>query len=238
MLQYLEFANLLKDLNQQAQGGYRCSVITFNYDLVMDYAMFSANTGFDYSLEGVAPRYTPLLKLHGSLNWGACSECKSITPWYLGKYFQAHRFYETNEIHLPLGTQLGRSELQHCERPINAAPVIVPPTWNKMDYNESLGHVWRRAAQELSNAENIFVIGYSLPETDSFFRYLYALGSMGERLIKRFWVFDPDPTGEVQIRFARLLGKAVESRFEFKKIGFPQCLANVRQEFQERLAQT
>jgi hypothetical protein len=38
--------------------------------------------------------------------------------------------------------------------------------------------VWRTAAQHLSEAEHIFIIGYSLPETDQFFRYLYGLGTV------------------------------------------------------------
>ena len=116
-----------------------------------------------------------------------------------------------------------------------STPVIVPPTWNKTDYNQTLVNVWRRAAEELSEAENIFVIGYSLPETDAFFRYLYALGSIGDNLIKRFWVFDPDPTGEVEPRFRRFLGRAVERRFKFIKTPFPICVDQIRGEFQGRL---
>jgi hypothetical protein len=75
--------------------------------------------------------------------------------------------------------------------------------------------------EELSNAENIFVIGYSLPETDAFFRHLYALGSLGDRLIKRFWVFDLDRSGSVESRFRAVLGKAALSRFKYSSNGFP-----------------
>ena len=55
--------------------------------------------------------------------------------------------------------------------------MIVPPTWNKTEYHSNLSHVWHEAAVELGSARNIYVFGYSLPETDSFFRYLFALGT-------------------------------------------------------------
>jgi hypothetical protein len=100
-------------------------------------------------------------------------------------------------------------------------PLLVPPSWNKLDYGRHLAPIWKRAAEELSNAENIFVIGYSLPETDAFFRHLYALGSLGDRLIKRFWVFDLDRSGSVESRFRAVLGKAALSRFKYSSNGFP-----------------
>jgi hypothetical protein len=34
-----------------------------------------------------------------------------------------------------------------------------------------LSSVWRAAATHLAEAENVFIIGYSLPDTDEFFRY-------------------------------------------------------------------
>ena len=65
----------------------------------------------------------------------------------------------TRVVHLKLASQLHTSGLTHCNETIDPVPVIVPPTWNKTDYNQALGHVWRRAARELSDAENIIVIG-------------------------------------------------------------------------------
>jgi hypothetical protein len=78
--------------------------------------------------------------------------------------------------------------------------------------------VWQAAARELSTAENIVVCGYSLPDSDQFFRYLYALGTVGDLRLKRLWVFDPDPG--VEDRFKKLLGQAATPRFKFHKEGF------------------
>jgi hypothetical protein len=97
--------------------------------------------------------------------------------------------------------------------PSKSPPTIVPPTWNKTEYAPSIAAVWREAAKQLSDAENIFVCGYSLPETDTFFKHLFALGAVGNKLINRFWVFDPDLG--VAARFRALLGTGASARFQF-----------------------
>ena len=48
----------------------------------------------------------------------------------------------------------------------------------------------RSKATVLSEAENIFVCGYSLPATDAFFHLLFALGSVGNTRLRNFVVFD------------------------------------------------
>jgi len=92
------------------------------------------------------------------------------------------------------------------------APLIVPPTWSKGEYYRQIGGVWRRAAQELGEAENIIVIGYSLPASDSFFPLLFGLGTVGNKPLRRFWVFDPDE--KVGDRFRTMLGPGALQRFE------------------------
>src|SRR4030042_5044469 len=121
------------------------------------------------------------------------------------------------------------STKKHCDNKVlNSTPVIIPPTWNKTVYHEQLGNIWKRAAYELSKAENIFIIGYSLPETDSFFRYLYALGSESATRIKRFWVFNPDTDGHVERRFKDLVGRGIENRFLYKPITFDKAIPIIK----------
>lgn len=69
---------------------------------------------------------------------------------------------------------------------------------NKEGYCGQLQSVWARAAKELSEALEIYVVGYSYPRSDAFFRYLYALGTVGGPVLRKFWVFDAAPDrGEV-----------------------------------------
>ena len=94
-------------------------------------------------------------------------------------------------------------------------PLIIPPTWNKTQYHGQISNVWAAAAQALSQAQNILVIGYSLSSADSFFRYLFALGTLGSTRIRRFWVMNTEQ------RFRTLLGRAVEDRFTYFEKRFP-----------------
>ena len=51
-------------------------------------------------------------------------------------------------------------------------PLIVPPSWDKAQFKEILGTIWNEAGREIKEAKRIFIIGYSLPETDLYFKYL------------------------------------------------------------------
>ena len=92
--------------------------------------------------------------------------------------------------------------------------------------------MWRRAAKHLQEARNIVVIGYSLPPSDQFFRYLYGLGTVSPARIQRFWVFDIEPSdvpNGVNWRFQELLGAGVERRFRYETSGFSdQAIESLR----------
>ena len=87
--------------------------------------------------------------------------------------------------------------------------------------------MWSRASHELSEAENIIVIGYSLPETDSFFRYLYALGSESNARVRNFILVNPDSSGSVHSRFKNLIGRGIENRFKHIKMDFNDSILEI-----------
>lgn len=207
------------------------SFITFNYDIALDYTLSHYRIPFSYGISSEDTQSPLYLKLHGSINWGICQKCRVVVPYYLDTYIQKIRsftpiytdFTEDRHICLPIGSSL--SQLSHCDENITSLPLIVPPTWNKTEYQSQIVSVWRNAASCLESAENIYVIGYSLPETDSFFRYLFALGSESKSRIKRFWVFDPD--AGVEERFRELIGRGIESRFKFFRFEFKNAVPNI-----------
>ncbi|TET46834.1 hypothetical protein E3J62_03125 [candidate division TA06 bacterium] len=229
---YHSFALRIKQLNDDGQRG-RCSIITFNYDLALDYALHFEGLPPDYGLsETKEPGTTSLIKLHGSLNWAQCRKCRAIVPWDLKAFFRKYRFDSLEEgqfMRLSLGSKLHKSDLMHCMEKVEGEPAIVPPTWNKTEYHDSIQKVWRHAARQLSDAENVLVSGYSLSETDSFFRYLYALGSVGQARIKRFWVIDPDEE-TVRPRFERMIGSGIKARFKFYKEDFGWAVNHIFKE--------
>jgi hypothetical protein len=159
----------------------------------------------------------PLLKLHGSLNWSATPGSPEIRVLPIERIFQNQprpkssssnktsehrRLWVKNLLRLAAPTD-----------PVPPGPAIVPPSWNKTQYHAQFERVWKRAAKELSDAEEIFVIGYSYPESDPFFHSLMALGTEGESLIRKFVVVDPSP--KVGQRFEALVGEDVKGSFEY-----------------------
>jgi len=199
------FASLLGRLREK---DHDVSVLTFNYDLGLDFALYRDQIPTWYALEpqGMGDRF-PLLKLHGSLNWSRCPECKTIEVVDFNK--AETRDSDGSRVHMRLA---GRCREVHACHSGGREVAIVPPTWNKTQHHQQIAEVWRTASKKLSEAENIIIIGYSLPPTDEFFRYLFALGTVGRAWLQRLMVFNP--SNEVQLRFRGIFGPMARDRYE------------------------
>lgn len=202
-----------------------CSFITFNYDVALDFALHYHGVDIDYALPSSPPsnQRPTLLKLHGSLNWAFCSVCNEARALTMERLFTVlqmplHKL-AGRQVVLPVISRLS-SLGEHCKGALpSTTPAVVPPSWNKTQYQQQLQSVWRRAALELSEAEHLFIVGYSFPQTDGFFRDLFALSVFGPARFERIYFVNPDAT--VGGRFRELLGpdaqarmNQVQSRFE------------------------
>jgi len=196
---YGAFVDGLGAMRQRA-GSYP-AVITFNYDVCLDYALAVSRRSYSYCLDNGGGKDTvALMKLHGSLNWGYCGRCEKVEETRLQELVSHHG---AESVHLREVLPAVPPPCPECKGQREA--LIVPPTLSKAEHQRKLGPVWEAAAHRLSEAEHVFVCGYSLPETDLFFRYLFAVGSIGGAALRRFWVWDPQPE-VVRSRFQRLLG--------------------------------
>jgi hypothetical protein len=237
--QYQKFAKLIKFLLTEALPKQSVSVLSFNYDICVDVALIKENLTPNYMIGQSNIRYeaVDLLKLHGSLNWATEIETRKIVPLHLHDYFKQwsyHFIAGEKQIMLPIGSGLAGFFKNNGKVPVDPEPVIVPPSWNKADYHQALSDVWAKAAEHLSEAENIFIIGYSLPETDSFFRHLYALGSVGSSTLRRIIVFNPDQSGETDRRFRALLGPGSTARYEYRETTFEGAIGGIQNLFARR----
>lgn len=176
----------------------RTSLISLNYDLLLDHALFQLGIQPDYALDffdGHHPSNSAgtlkLHKLHGSLNWGYCPSCFSTV-------FTRDRRLRSDEV------------CPTCEGPIRV--LIIPPTPLKIPPSPFLSALWKKAEWELAQAQEIVFIGYSLSESDANIRYL---------LFRGFFAFAPKvtvvlkkpPHGEdspVLGRYERLFPRGVE----------------------------
>lgn len=216
---YNEFTDILHGLFVRKRSH---SIITFNYDLGLDYCLYRRKIVPDYGLSDInlTGRSVTYLKLHGSLNWGKCTECGKIIPYRQFEHteYKAGRDYSI----IPVISQLKKRKCSHCGEPLEEDPFIVPPTWNKTAFHEQIEQVWKRAAHELKDAENIFVLGYSFPSSDLFFHYLFALGVDMKTILRGFYVYNPDPS--VKGRFEELLGSGIIEKFQFYNASFEEAI--------------
>lgn len=141
----------------------RDTIISFNYDLLIDDALRNLEIPFSYGLstddanfltaevcrpEPVAEDTIRVLKLHGSVNWAGPSKGSEKLCIY-DSY---------DEV-----------------RKKDQSPFLAPPTWRKI-LGGQLSVVWDKAVESLRTATRLFVIGYSIPPTDQHFKYLLAAG--------------------------------------------------------------
>jgi hypothetical protein len=243
---YQEFAKLIHYLTTEVNPRQTVSIITFNYDVAADLALANSGMGPNYGItdssvsEGERSRHVDLLKLHGSLNWAVETIFNKIHPFDINSYLNIMNsvFHQSgrSSITVDIGSILESYFARRASPPICVAPepLIVPPSWNKSDYHHALSNIWKKAADHLGSASSIFVIGFSLPETDAFFRHLFALGCEGATMLRRIRIFNPDKTGTVDSRFRSLLGTAAISRYEYEPRTFEEAIDIIKRDFAGR----
>lgn len=166
---YDAFADLIIELSTIPDVA-PIAVINFNYDLCLDYALTLAGKTPYYGLEQQKPGRDSIhvLKVHGSLNWSKIpgSPGYAISPL---QPLDMSRYWERLGLDTPAERPIDTMELMYGPdkwgSKLHPTPLIVPPTWNKGWYQEMLKPVWKAASTALSLAENVFVIGYSLPSS-------------------------------------------------------------------------
>ena len=188
---YLEKRRSSKRLN----GNYRqvdpVSVISTNWDILLDNSIYSSileqrhNAVVDYCCyissrderdESIKPGLeklgqggfnVKLLKLHGSLNWLQCPRCMRLYARFFSK--DGVLDYSSPE------------SCRHCDRNFpeehgnhKLASNLIMPTFIKDLSNPQYKIIWQNAGIEISEAEKIVFIGYSLPNADFEMRQLLS----------------------------------------------------------------
>lgn len=83
---------------------------------------------------------------------------------------------------------------------------IIPPTWSKIfNSNSDISRDWKQALVAISEAQHIRFIGYSLPETDGYIKYLFKAAMINSYHLKTVDVICIDKNGEVKDRFLNFI---------------------------------
>ena len=211
------------------------TVLTFNYDLLIDDLLFDTGQWHRYDGYGAkiplvddampTPRHafvrqpTPevklskvtLLKLHGSINWGSPT------------IFQG----ETDAVYqLPVGegvsmddfavqTDLGSPFTMYFK------PVIIPPILDKTFWlrNPTFRVLWNMAMEAIDDADTITFIGYSLPVTDFMAEFMFRQGVNLHSTETRVVVVDPDASA-LRKRYLDVFGSAPILDISFRDSDF------------------
>lgn len=170
------------------------TVISFNYDLLVESRIKSLGFDIDYGFEGGRSgikKPVKILKLHGSVNWEESSP---------------------GVIEVAPDEALLSVEFDPC---------IMPPTWQKAP-SKAIGAVWSQAVEAISAATRIIIIGYSMPETDSYFKHLLMAGLAKNKGIYKVIIVDKlTESGSVDKKFKSLFSPIVHyGKYHFFGGGF------------------
>jgi len=182
----------------------RDTIITFNWDLIIERSLenYPRNPAFEYTYSRKRKSNAfSLLKPHGSIDWFRKSVVKKLAP-------------KTDTLHLdkelcvfPYFSRASSPKL------LDAVPTIVPPVAAKEFNFEFLKRTWRGVYRAVSDATELYVIGYSLPKEDQFarlvlrraLRYNIIKAGRGDKEPVRLTVVNPDEA--VGVTFSRLMPK-------------------------------
>lgn len=192
---YQKLAELLETYRLKRK--FPVTIVSFNYDNVIDFALESCGVKYRYGFENFKDNFprVNLYKLHGSLNWGLNQNSGEIIvhPIELGNI--ANNLHQYDQIrdrvtgaHLKFRSDGWRALSDEDIR----FPFIIPPSSNKLESQLQLRKIWSQAATALNQSEVIIFAGYSLPESDVFFKHFFALSTFGPAEFEEIVVINPD----------------------------------------------
>jgi hypothetical protein len=175
---------------------------------------------------GMASRVPKLLKLHGSVNWGTCTDPDCDAPVQQFPIFGR----KGSEVPFPLDAVAKMSQ-SHCEyHPAHDEekcihrPLIVPPSWKRQQHNYALRRIWVRAHRDLGCASRIVIVGHSLAPTDSYLRDFLAL-SLTRNPDNRVLLISHEGPGLG--RYAAFLQSIVPGRWDKRAASFSCCIDDI-----------
>lgn len=194
---------------------YTDTVITFNWDITLEKAIDDRKGDFavqnTYRRKRTNPKHFVVLKPHGSIDWFD----KAKLPKAVKDAVTLDRKYVVYPY------------LDFAEHPQvrNLQPLIVPPLATKEFSADFLKKTWCGIYRAVSDATDLFVIGYSLPKEDQFARLVLRRAiranlqkhHRGEKLPLTMSLVNPDDS--VAVTFTRMAAlqfgvKYYQARFE------------------------
>lgn len=193
----------------------KCICITLNYDLVLEELLYKntskeyKDANINYSIFYKIPimdlfdripygyfgfgndnydynrtKMPEIIKLHGSINWLSA------------------KISNTDLLY----SETGR-EADYLKSDLNA--FIIPPVLDKQSqYNNTiLRTLWKHAFNAIENAKNIYIYGFSFPETDYSIKFLFQSALRNNNNYKIYVVNTYNSLNEIKSRYCNIFGE-------------------------------
>ena len=184
-------------------------VVTLNYDMILERVFFDVRRDwfqkghlfldvfYKYPIVEIGQRIgnpyikkelyetPPLLKLHGSANWF----WEGVSPSDQIYYVQWNEAPEKKKLLNGL------------------SPYIIPPVLDKNAFynHNAIKSIWQQAETLLSGAEEIYIVGFSFPQTDVSVRFLFQ--SALRQSNARIYVINAETKNQLRERYEPVFGK-------------------------------
>ncbi len=205
-------------------------IITLNWDALLDNAIVETQRRRvsyvfpkqpDYDPKGRGSSSQKLLKLHGSLNWLYCEDCKLVSV--LDQKESAIEFLAGDRSSL---------SCHSCHISTSAEILMVPPVLGKLHRaSATMSAIWDDAYKVLRDAHRVFVIGYSFPPSDLQTRLFISRALSAAANLRLVKVITKPKFGtraaQFEDRYADMLrGSGQVDLLEFEYISFGRYVAS------------
>lgn len=212
------------------------TIITFNYDLVLERSLFQTliNTyyghhkrfPFDiFSLDYKFQNYKPEFYKVNYSTFGAYSSPKNGTTITKLQSSEVDNCTSINllKLHGSLNFPQSLTKEENTVQTLTKAienPYILPPVSNKN--TTRLGEdSWKTALNSLRSAKNITFVGYSLPKTDMYMQFFLKAALGPNQELNKISVFDPvlfhdsKESNEMKQRYKECFSEQIRPRINF-----------------------
>ena len=148
------------------------SVISFNWDLLLEKTLTDEALTWSYGLDGSA---IPIIKPHGSINWSGHLR-EGLKAEYDGWQALGTGCRLSFDVREPLSNP-NKQEINS-----NLRYMIFPGDPELPQEDADVRWLWDRAGEILARAQKIVFIGYSLPEYDSFAERFFREAAEGKTI--------------------------------------------------------
>lgn len=182
------------------------TVITSNWDYLLERACMRRDVPFRLRWYDELSAVT-ILKLHGSVDWTAKRDAKHA--WGTANYYRLEDLIKNSGSR---HDAIDGREIARCHSIENwtrgyqrikgatLRPVMLTMARGKADNLRPLGEIWSDAYNVLSRAQDLHIVGYSLPDDDVEIRTLLRAGVCRGSKDPKVHVVNPAPDVHVRVR--------------------------------------